>query len=624
MKTPILKKTTNNFIFNGNLCIVVADNDEGERTEGLPSQVLTLPLEDFGFNVFLYDLAANISNPEFEALKFFVSGAGGLGLRIRKKIDTPLELFEILKQRMFVTKDNLIILQAMLWHLNNKNLHTKAVEYARNADNTLYFYAPSDKPENGYKYVKFHVHGKDFSKIKRTNLEQLRITLSQLLMIPPQFVLISGLEPSSSFIITFMIPEYYASLLVDILSKTTIPDLTEFGINAVNIDGKEINISGAEVLQFPKDQIVAKTFAKLHIAEQQLEQRDIEYLKQSREVEASRHKLKQAGQNKLNSDWTEGLSQRYLFQKDTLDPINGEVASLKIQSALANFRFSLKKVKDLNYDIDVIMNLLQANSYLVDIRVRATFTNLMRHMLADIEQQKAILTSQQHTIQLLQFVSRSNPKESVMILLSQLWKMLPQFSFQTVITVNIPGAAIQILRKYSHRLNKKEKRILRKFHNWSIEDIDNVEKNPDSFLEILVTKECQRVGGSFSLAKYLPPLLEEIHQKDLAKKCMEDFRRLESDQRRQSNETTAHGFQSQSRTLNEQQQSQQLAEIYSKLQNVEKTVNELKDRRVECPDLLTDLIYPKNMPLWGSKLSSVLIEQGERGHSQSSVEPFLS
>ncbi|KAK3585718.1 hypothetical protein CHS0354_020286 [Potamilus streckersoni] len=607
------------------LYVIVADTDEGERTECLPMHVLQLPSEDWRFNIFLDDLASNISDEELARLKNYVSGDGGLGLRILEQINTPLELFKILKKRMIVSKDNLITLQSMLWHLKNKELHKKAVEYAMDVGNTLYFYAPSDKPENGYKHVKLHVQGKDFSKIRRSDLEQLRTIVSQLVMIPAQFVFVSGLEPSSSFIITFMIPEYHVSVLVEIISKHNIHDLTELGIDTIYIDDKKFSLSGAdefEVLMSQEEQNVAKTFARLQVAEQQLEQRDIEYLKLSRELETKRQELKQVGQNKQNiCNLMGALNQLHLFQKD-LGSINGEVSSLKIQSALANLRFSLRKVKDLKYDTDVIMSLLQANSYLVDIRVRAEFISRMKYLMTDIERQKALIISQQQSIHLLQFVSESTPEEAFTIVMSQLLNFLQQIANQTV-GVNIPLPLIQILRKYSHLLHKRERQKLHRFHTWSKEEDDIVEKNPSLFLEMLVVKECQRFGGSINLANYIPPMFEEVQRKDLARRYLDDIKRLESEQRRQTNDATAHGVQPQATPLNEQQQSQQLDEMNTRLKNVENMIKELVDNKNESPRLLRDYITPMNMPIWSSKLPSFVKEHREAEHTQPPTKAFL-
>ncbi|KAK3594185.1 hypothetical protein CHS0354_007085 [Potamilus streckersoni] len=603
----------------------MADTDEGERTECLPVHVLKLPSEDWRFNIFLDDLASNISDEELARLKNYVSGDGGLGLGILEQIDTPLESFKILKKRMIVSKDNLITLQSMLWHLKNKELHRKAVEYARDVGNALYFYAPSDKPENGYKHVKLHVQGKDFSKIRRSDLEQLRTIVSQLVMIPAQFVLVSGLEPSSSFIITFMIPEYHVSVLVEIISKQTTHDLTELGIDTIYVDDKKFSLSGAgeyKVLLSQEEQNVAKTFGRLKVAEQQLEQREIEYLKLSRELEVSRQELKQAGENKQNiCNMMGALNQLHLFQND-LGPINGEVSSLKIQSALANLRFSLRKVKDLKYDTDVIMNLLQANSYLADTQVRAEFIGRMKYLMTNIEMQKAIIISQQQAIYLLQFVSESTPQEALTIFMSQLWNTFQQLASQTV-GVNIPLPLIEILRKYSHLLHKRERQILHRFHTWSKEEDDIVEKNPSLFLEMLVVKECQRFGVSINLANFIPPLFEKVQRKDLARKYEDDIKRLESEQRKQSNDAKAHDVQPSTTAFKEQQKSQKLDEMNTRLKHLENMIKELVDNKSESSNLLKDFMNPMNLPIWGSKLPSFLKEQQESEHSHPPTNAFL-
>ncbi|KAK3594184.1 hypothetical protein CHS0354_007084, partial [Potamilus streckersoni] len=132
----------------------------------------------------------------------------------------------------------------MLWHLKRRDLHKKCVEHARNFGNATYFYAPSLEPENGYRYVRFHVESNESIDFDRRKLENIRTAVAELLLVPPEFVLVYGLEPSSSLIITFMMPEYYASLLIEMVVDYRIPQLLDVGIDTIYYDGKLYDLLG--------------------------------------------------------------------------------------------------------------------------------------------------------------------------------------------------------------------------------------------------------------------------------------------------------------------------------------------------------------------------------------------
>lgn len=98
---------------------------------------------------------------------------------------------------------------------------------------------------NGYQYVQFHIEGTDFRKYKRSSLEALRMRLVQLLFVPPEYVIIAGIEPSSSLIITFMIPVRFVKYLEAAIEKRTpAKELTDFGIDMIQLNDKTVNLHG--------------------------------------------------------------------------------------------------------------------------------------------------------------------------------------------------------------------------------------------------------------------------------------------------------------------------------------------------------------------------------------------
>lgn len=80
--------------------------------------------------------------------QLFSIGLNGTGKRVLEVINDGLDLFEHLKQKQILTRDNVVCLQAMLWHTKRKDLHNKFVQFARKRGNIVHFYAPNDKPGN--------------------------------------------------------------------------------------------------------------------------------------------------------------------------------------------------------------------------------------------------------------------------------------------------------------------------------------------------------------------------------------------------------------------------------------------------------------------------------------------
>ena len=123
-------------------------------------------------------------------------------------------------------------------------------------------------PANGYKYIQFHIEGKDFKEVKRSSLENIRRTAAGLMLVPQEFVVIAGIEPSSSLLITIMVPERFIKYFEAALHKEpAVLELTHQGIDIVRIDERVVNIHGMYLYDictsFTSSMIKNKTFPRL-------------------------------------------------------------------------------------------------------------------------------------------------------------------------------------------------------------------------------------------------------------------------------------------------------------------------------------------------------------------------
>ena len=75
-----------------------------------------------------------------------ISGDKGIKARVREKITNGLELFDFLQKDLKIDRDNLLLLQALLYRMNKHELFDLAVEYAQTKGNVIHFKKPPDEP----------------------------------------------------------------------------------------------------------------------------------------------------------------------------------------------------------------------------------------------------------------------------------------------------------------------------------------------------------------------------------------------------------------------------------------------------------------------------------------------
>ena len=65
---------------------------------------------------------------------------------MREKIKNVFDLFYYLQQLQLLSPNNLLTLQAMIWHLGRKKLYKMFVDFCETNPGTLHFYVPSETP----------------------------------------------------------------------------------------------------------------------------------------------------------------------------------------------------------------------------------------------------------------------------------------------------------------------------------------------------------------------------------------------------------------------------------------------------------------------------------------------
>ncbi|XP_061179435.1 protein mono-ADP-ribosyltransferase PARP14-like [Saccostrea echinata] len=168
--------------------------------------------QDYELNNFLQKLADEVTEEDLRKLKALLHGDGGLQRRTSASIESAVDYFTVLKERLYLNRENLIFLQACLWNIGRRDLHRKCVEFAKSSEKILHFYCPKETPENGYQFIKFHVAG-GLDTFQRLQLEHVRRTVAQLMGCLAEHVFVAGIEPSNSLVVTLMVLASYVDLL---------------------------------------------------------------------------------------------------------------------------------------------------------------------------------------------------------------------------------------------------------------------------------------------------------------------------------------------------------------------------------------------------------------------------
>lgn len=325
------------------------------------------PSGDYALNSFLLTLNEDLDDDDLDKLKFLCTGKYGFGDAILEKVKKPIHLFEILRKRQLLNTHNLITLQAMLWVLGRRDLQLKYVKFAESQKSSIHFIVPKNSPENGYEFMKFHIKGADLDKYGTGDLEKLRSKISKLLFVPPEFVIIAGIEPSQSLLITIMVLEDDAQRMLA-LPASSLAVLTEEHIDKVMIGNRTFLLSGEEnPVKIPNpassrmEEELENVLLRHNQKETELENAYITLFKlQSLFASNSRllHYVMVVLLQECSDIYSKICEQKKFLENLFFNPVDERHKA----SVFAAFRHRLQKVRELGYNEVIIYDLLDAQA----------------------------------------------------------------------------------------------------------------------------------------------------------------------------------------------------------------------------------------------------------------------
>lgn len=325
------------------------------------------PSGDYALNSFLLTLNDDLDDDDLEKLKFLCTGKYGIGEAILENVKKPIHLFEILRKRQLLNTCNLITLQAMLWVLPRKDLQLKYVKFAESQKSSIHFIVPKDSPENGYEFLKFHIKGADLNKYGTGDLEKLRSKISKLLFVPPEFVIIAGIQPSQSLPITVMLLKDDAQRMFT-LPPSSLAVLTEVHVDKVMIGNKTLLLSGeANSVTVPNpassrmEEELENVLLRHKQKETELENAYITIFKLQSLLASNSwllHYIMVVLLQDCHDIYSKICAQKKLLENMFFNPVD----ELHKTSVFAAFRHRLQKTKEHGYNEVIIYDLLDAQA----------------------------------------------------------------------------------------------------------------------------------------------------------------------------------------------------------------------------------------------------------------------
>lgn len=325
------------------------------------------PSGDYALNSFLLTLNDDLDDDDLEKLKFLCTGKYGIGEAILENVKKPIHLFEILRKRQLLNTCNLITLQAMLWVLPRKDLQLKYVKFAESQKSSIHFIVPKDSPENGYEFLKFHIKGADLNKYGTGDLEKLRSKISKLLFVPPEFVIIAGIQPSQSLLITVMLLKDDAQRMLT-LPPSSLAVLTEVHVDKVMIGNKTLLLSGeANSVTVPNpassrmEEELENVLLRHKQKETELENAYITIFKLQSLLASNSwllHYIMVVLLQDCRDIYSKICAQKKLLENMFFNPVD----ELHKTSVFAAFRHRLQKTKEHGYNEVIIYDLLDAQA----------------------------------------------------------------------------------------------------------------------------------------------------------------------------------------------------------------------------------------------------------------------
>ncbi|XP_052072904.1 uncharacterized protein LOC127711006 [Mytilus californianus] len=483
--------------------------------------VTHLPSLDYKLNVCLVNISREITDEDLDIMKCLISGEQGSPRGVLEKITTALKLFEHLKGRCLLSRDNILCLQAMLYHARRIDLFKELLAFAEERGDTLHCYPESDRPVNGYKYVRFHVAGTKSNN--RSTLEAIRSAASTYMNVPSHFVTVQGIQATQSYLITFMVPEHCIEYVTR-LKPSEKQCLLSLGVDFIVVEGKTITLQDAKLDKKPIPGIQLNEELQYYFKRNVTLQKQLEQY-QLNEINAG-FKLTTALSRSLT------LLLTFLFNMVKYRSTKF-VDSISVQSAHNYFQHSLEKVKGLGYDVHVIQSLLEAQSIIVRKQ------KLEEHRLL-IQQQQYQIRNLEHVARVVQyerdklkyFLGLSVHEEVLsrndQFFIHGIMEALPSISVKYGLGILVD---LQQLRPYleeaSTFLTKADrKRLTQTFEiNQNEEKMFHLENH--CFIEALVTVEQLRSGSLLDIDSFGRKLVSMVNRKEFEKQWQSQMQKFD-------------------------------------------------------------------------------------------------
>lgn len=500
--------------------LAAGQDDPGKKDFRIPS-----PPVDWDLNKLLLDIGQEMTIEDLGAAKMMFKGLEGLGRKLLSETKTAFELFDSLQMRCFIDRDNLLYLQGMLYKINRMDLFERVADYAsRTLEEAIHFKPPAKEPANGYKYLQFHIEGKDVEKTyTKSSLQDLRATAAKIMGVPQQFIIIAGIEPSASLLITLMIPESFVKYLESALGRSEFLKYLEIlQVDTVLIDQTQWKVNGIEakaIVPNRQQQRHSDIYKKLLDVENKLEESEIMCLKLKRRL-------------KVKETENEGLGDPLkVFLIDMLYRAysNRKVPQLFKQSALSFYKFCLKQIEILGVNREVkelIHNLLDAYGLVVAIRFQDSEAFCVMRLMSNATELQA--KAYQHQIPKPRMQFENRPTELEKRAASFLEKKAEAFlqsrvQVRQMTRIQFGEPVIRDLREISELLSEEEKQQLKDKYVWPIEEslTKRIQQKDGVFLACLLCKEIHSTGSDVDIGDFITKQLKDINREDLVQKFSE-------------------------------------------------------------------------------------------------------
>ncbi|XP_052079574.1 uncharacterized protein LOC127717781 [Mytilus californianus] len=492
--------------------------------ETVPYYSLEHPGLDYQLNIFLIKIARELVAEDIENMKFLLGGECGTARSVLEQILTPLKLFDHLIKDGKLSRDNILFLQAMLFHARRIDLFKQLMDYGKHYRNILHFYEPSGNPANGYRDVKFHVACKE--NLSRNELEDIRTMAAKYMCVAVHLVFIRGCEVKNSFLITIMVPEVCLEYLLN-LDSSEKQSFLSLGIDFLMVDDKKFCTKEGLI---EKEELTSDNQIVLNLKYYMQQTATLQKkLEQYQLKEMAKHVPHCSAYSSIS--WTLTAAMFYLILRDQRKgPLESDS---KANSSNVYFKL-MEKIKSLNYDMELIESLLEARS-LVERKL-----NMESHRLLMI-QQTAHMQMLEHMIERAKFkenklkfllqIGLNDPilseKDEIIFHLQQLQPFLTEnIQIEVGVGQSIDRDQIEpIFTKMSAELQEKDMRRLRKTFQVNPDEETMLRNLNHCFIQILAIFKANRTG-MVDIEKFGEKIISAVDRKDFEdkwKECIDDI-----------------------------------------------------------------------------------------------------